>query len=76
MTRDECLHRFGAHDFGPPTMRVPVHVPVSAAQPGEPAPGPCRYWEFSYCRRCHHEHRQAVGFTPPPASADLEHPQP
>ncbi len=64
MTPEECLHRFGKHDFGLSSHRLPVHVPVSAAQPGTPTLRAARYWEIFYCKRCHYEHQEAVGFTP------------
>lgn len=63
LTTEECLHRFGKHDYGVSSHRLPVYIPVSPVpEPVKLTPG--RYWEIFYCKRCHFEHQEAVGFTP------------
>lgn len=64
VTSEECIYKFVKHDFGLPSHRLPVHVPVTSSQPWAPTLQAARYWEISYCKRCHYEYQEAVGFTP------------
>lgn len=73
MTLEECLHRFGRHDFGVSSHRLPVYSPVTFDYSVPNAPTPARYWEIFYCKRCRFEHQEAVGFTPARSGGDEPH---
>ncbi len=74
ITPSQCVRLYGSHYFMY-SHSVPVMLSVEAAP--KPPTETVEYkrpahWRVSYCVNCGQDSHEAVGFTPPPGSEDVQ----